>query len=252
QLSSFQHKQDSYFGLTTYNAKQNNFYSNLIYQSIIGTTAHKFRTGISFVYDNYKEDFRNTGYTREEAVPGAFFEYTYDPTDKFSVIAGLRVDHNSLYGFLVTPRLHLRYEPKKGTVIRVSGGRGQRTANIFAENLGALISSRQVNILANGTGKAYGLNPEIAWNEGISLDQKFKLFSRPASIAVDFFRSDFQNQVVVDMDKTARDINFYDLSGKSYSNSFQIEVNHEVLNKLDLRLAYRLFDVKTTYHGALL
>jgi outer membrane receptor for ferrienterochelin and colicins len=185
-------------------------------------------------------------------VPGAFFEYTYDPTDKFSAIAGLRVDNNSLYGFFVTPRLHLRYEPIKGTVIRVSGGRGERTANIFAENFGALISSRQVNILTSGAGKAYGLNPEIAWNEGISLDQKFKLFSRTGSVAVDFFRTDFQNQVVVDMDKTAREINFYDLTGKSYSNSFQLEINHEVLNKLDLRLAYRLFDVKTTYHGELL
>jgi outer membrane receptor for ferrienterochelin and colicins len=252
QLSSFQHEQDSYFGLTTYDAKQNNFYSNLIYQSIIGSTIHKFRTGISFVYDNYKEDFRNTNYDRKEAVPGAFFEYTYDPSEKFSAIGGLRIDHNSLYGFLVTPRLHLRYEPIKGTVIRASGGRGERTANIFAENIGALISSRQVNIVANGTGKAYGLNPEIAWNEGISLDQKFKLFSRTGSVAVDFFRTDFQNQVVVDMDKTAREINFYDLTGKSYSNSFQLEINHEVLNKLDLRLAYRLFDVKTTYHGELL
>jgi len=252
QLSSFQHQQDSYFGLTTYNATQNNFYSNLIYQSIIGTTIHKFRTGISFVYDSYEEDFRNANYDRREAVPGAFFEYTYDPSDKFSAIAGLRVDHNSLYGLFVTPRLHVRYEPIKGTVIRVSGGRGERTANIFAENLGALINSRQVNILSAGTARAYGLNPEIAWNEGISLDQKFKLFSRPGSVAVDFFRTDFQNQVVVDMDKTAREINFYDLAGQSYSNSFQLEINQEVFNKLDLRLAYRLFDVRTTYHGELL
>jgi outer membrane receptor for ferrienterochelin and colicin len=252
QLSSFQHTQDSYFGLTTYNARQNNFYSNLIYQSIIGTTMHKFRTGLSFVYDNYKEDLRNTNYDRKEAVPGAFFEYTYDPSDKFSAIVGLRIDHNSLYGTFVTPRLHLRYEPIKGTTIRISGGRGERTANIFAENLGVLISSRQINILGTGPGKAYGLNPEIAWNEGISFDQKFKLFNRQGSVGVDFFRTDFQNQVVVDVDKSAREVNFYDLSGQSYSNSFQFEINHEVLRKLDLRLAYRLFDVKTTYHGELL
>lgn len=252
QLSSFQHQQDSYFGLTTYNARQNNFYSNLIYQSIIGTTTHKFRTGLSFVYDNYKEDLRNINYDRKEAVPGAFFEYTYDPSAKFSAIAGLRIDHNSLYGFFVTPRLHLRYEPIKGTTIRISGGRGERTANIFAENLGVLISSRQINILGTGSGKAYGLNPEIAWNEGISFDQKFKLFNRQGSLGIDFFRTDFQNQVVVDVDKTAREVNFYDLIGQSYSNSFQFEVNHEVLHKLDLRLAYRLFDVKTTYHGELL
>jgi len=252
QLSSFQHKQDSYFGLTTYDANQNNFYSNLIYQSIIGTTVHKFRTGISFVYDNYKEDFRSINYDRIESVPGAFFEYTYDPSAKFSGIGGLRVDHNSLYGFFVTPRLHLRYEPINGTVIRVNGGRGQRTANIFAENFGTLISSRQVNIAGQVPGKAYGLDPEVAWNEGIGLDQKFKLFNRPGSVAIDFFRTDFQNQVVVDIDKSAREVNFYDLVGQSYSNSFQFEINHEILPKLDLRLAYRLYDVKTTYHGELL
>lgn len=252
QLSSFQHQQDSYFGFTTYNAKQDNFYSNLIYQSIIGSTANKFRTGISFVYDGYKEIFRDIPYNRNEMVPGAFFEYTYSHSDKFSAVAGLRVDHNSLFGFFVTPRLHVRYEPVKGTTVRISGGRGERTANIFAENLGVLISSRQVNILNASTGKAYGLNPEIAWNEGINIDQKFKLFGRAGNIALDFFRTDFENQVVVDVDKTARAVNFYNLEGKSYSNSFQVELNHEIVTKLDLRLAYRLFDVKTTYHGDLL
>lgn len=252
QLSSFQHEQDAYFGMTTYNAKQNNFYSNFIYQSIIGTTAHKFRTGASFVYDDYKENYSNASYYRKEIVPGAFFEYTFTPSDKFAAVAGLRIDHNNLFGTFVTPRLNLRFEPVKGTVIRVSGGRGERTANIFAENLGVLISSRQVIIHAANSSKAYGLNPEIAWNEGITLDQKFQLFNRQGSIELDFFRTDFQNQVVVDIDKSAREVNFYDLVGKSYSNSFQLGINHEILPKLDLRLAYRLFDVRTTYHYELL
>src|SRR4029077_17572563 len=57
QLSAFDNKQDSYFGMTTYNGHQQNFYSNLIYQSIINTTIHKFRTGLSFVYDKYNEQF---------------------------------------------------------------------------------------------------------------------------------------------------------------------------------------------------
>lgn len=252
QLSSFQHQQNSYFGLTVYNARQNNFYSNFIYQSIIGTTANKFRTGISFVYDQYHEDFRNVIYNRNEVVPGAFLEYTYTHSEKLNAVAGLRIDHNNLFGFFVTPRLHVRYEPVKGTTFRISGGKGERTANIFAENLGVLISSRQVNIVGALPGKAYGLNPEIAWNEGINVDQKFKLFKRAGTIAVDVFRTDFQNQVVVDVDRSAREVNFYNLAGKSYSNSFQFEVDYEILTKLDLRLAYRLFDVKTTYHGVLL
>ena len=250
QLSAFDHKQDSYFGMTTYNGHQQNFYSNLIYQSIIKTTAHKFRTGISFLYDKYDENFKTNNYKRTEIVPGAFFEYTYTASDKFSAVAGLREDHNSIYGWFTTPRLNVRYAPTKLITIRASVGRGQRTANIFAENNSVFASSRQVNIIASGNG-AYGLQPEVAWNKGVSLDQKLKLFTRDAMLSFDFFRNDFKNQVVVDLENPGQ-INFYNLTGKSYSNSFQSEFSFEPIQKLNVRLAYRLFDVKTTYGNSLL
>jgi copper chaperone CopZ len=130
QLSAFDHQQDSYFGITAYDAKQNNFYANLIYQSIIGTSAHKFRTGLSFVSDKYNEDFKSINFKRTETVPGAFFEYTFTPVERFNIVAGLRADHNSLFGWFATPRLHVRYEPVKGTTIRLSAGvvREQRTS----------------------------------------------------------------------------------------------------------------------------
>lgn len=251
QVSAISHDQDSYFGLTRYDARQKNFYSNLIYQSIINNTAHKFRTGLSFLYDNYDEQYKTDRYQRTEIVPGAFFEYTYSYLEKLSVVAGIRGDHNNLFGFFVTPRLHIRYEPVTGTTIRLSAGRGQRTANIFAENTSVLVSSRQVNILSGQMGKAYGLEPEVAWNSGISVDQKFKLFQRDGLLSLDFFRTDFTNQVVTDLEDP-RQVKFYNLQGKSYSNSFQAEVNVEPVRKLDVRVAYRYFDVKTTYSGQLL
>ena len=251
QLSAFDHQQNSYFGLTNYDAHQQNFYSNLIYQSIIHTTTHKFRTGLSFVYDKYNEDFKADNYKRTEIVPGAFFEYTYTPSEKFDVVAGIREDHNSLYGWFTTPRLNVRYEPIKGTVIRASVGRGQRTANIFAENNGVFVSSRAVEIMRSDVNGAYGLKPEIAWNKGISVDQKFKLFHRAANLGIDFFRNDFVNQVVVDVENPGT-IKFYNLQGKSYSNSLQAEVSFMPVQRLDVRLAYRLFDVKTTYGDQLL
>jgi outer membrane receptor for ferrienterochelin and colicin len=252
QVSSYHHDQQSYFGLNPYNATQSNFYSNFIYQSIIGNTNHKFRTGFSFVADQYDELFIATKYNRNETVTGTFFEYTYSYEKKLDLILGIRGDQNNLYGFFVTPRIHIRYQPAEKTVIRLAAGRGQRTANIIAENSGVLVSSRQLNILSSTSGKAYGLEPEVAWNEGISIDQRFRLFNRNGSLGLDFFRTDFQNQVVVDLDNSAREINFYNLSGKSFSNSFQAEVNYELLKKLELKLAYRLFDVKTTYHDQLL
>ena len=107
---------------------------NLLYQSIIHTTEHKFRTSASFVYDKYNEDFKGKNYYRSEVVSGAFLEYTFTPSAKFDAVVGVREDYNSMYGWFTTPRLNIRYQPLKNTVISVSAGRGQRTANIFAEN----------------------------------------------------------------------------------------------------------------------
>ena len=251
QIDAMDHQQKSVFGNTNYNANQQGFYSNLIYQSIINSTTHKFRTGLSFQYDKYNENLNTTNYNRKEMVPGAFFEYTFTPNDKWSAVAGVRVDDNNLYGSFVTPRLNIRYEPFKGTTFRLSAGRGQRTANIIAENNSVLASARQLMITPSVNGAAYGLQPEIAWNKGISLDQKLSLFGNPATLGLDFFRNDFVNQVVVDLEN-ARMVHFYNLNGKSFSNSFQAELNINPINKLDLKLAYRYFDVEQTYGGQLL
>jgi outer membrane receptor for ferrienterochelin and colicin len=251
QFSAVDFQQASYFGLTNYNAKQQSFYSNLIYQSIINSTIHKFRTGLSFQYDKYKEDYKLDSYARKEIVTGTFFEYTYTPNDKWSMVAGIRGDNNNIYGTFITPRLNIRYEPITGTVFRLSAGKGQRTANIFSENNSLFVSQRIINITSNNTQEAYGLNQEISWNKGISIDQKLNLWGNPATIALDYFRNDFVNQVIVDLE-SPKQINIYNLNGKSYSNSFQAEFNMTPLKKLDFKMAYRYFDVKQTYKGRLL
>jgi outer membrane receptor for ferrienterochelin and colicin len=251
QFNASDYQQASYFGTTNYNAKQQSFYTNLIYQSIINSTIHKFRTGFSFQYDKYNEDYNLKSYARKEIVPGTFFEYTYTPNDKWSMVAGIRGDNNNLYGSFITPRLNIRHEPITGTVFRFSVGKGQRTANIFAENNSLFVSQRSLMIMGQNKNGAYSLHPEISWNKGISLDQKFNLFNNPATLSLDYFRNDFVNQVVVDLE-SAKKIHIYNLAGKSYSNSFQAEINMTPVTKLDLRIAYRYFDVKQTYSGSLL
>ncbi|HWK99611.1 MAG TPA: TonB-dependent receptor, partial [Parapedobacter sp.] len=252
QLSGTSYNQTSYFGVRTYDAQQQNAYANLIYQDVIGTVVHKYRTGLSMQYDRYDERYMADRFARTEMVPGAFFEYTYSPSDKFDAVAGIRGDHNSLYGWFATPRVHLRYQPIVGTTFRVSGGRGQRTANIFAENTAALASARIVRIsTTNTTENAYGLQPEVAWNTGVSFDQSFRLFNREASFSTEFFRNDFSNQVVVDYENP-RELNFYNLDGRSYSNSAQTELRFMPFPHFETRMAYRFFDVKTMYGDELL
>lgn len=241
------HKQDSYFGLNLYDIEHNSFYSNLVYNSIISDSRHKIKTGVSFTYDHYNE-LVNTGmFERTENSVGGFFEYAYDNLDKLTLTAGIRVDQHNRLGFFVTPRLHLRYTPWEKSALRASVGRGKRSANIFAENQNMFSSSRQINILNSG-GEIYGLDPEIAWNYGVSYLQGFNLFGRSADITFDFYRTDFQNQVVVDWENPF-EINFYNLDGESYANSFQFEFNFNAFEGFDLRTAYKYYDVKTDYNS---
>ncbi len=243
---------DSYYGVNQYKGKQQTLYGNFIYQSIIGTTDHKFRTGLSFTNEQYDESFNRAHFTRNETVPGAFFEYTYTAPEKFSAIAGLRVDYHNLYGAITTPRVNLKYDFTNKTNLRFSAGSGFRVANIFAENAGVFVSARQYQILNPSNKHGYGLDPEKAWNFGLNFVHNFKINNRSGAISLDAYHTNFKNQVVVDLDASPQKIDFYNLNGRSYSNSIQAELNYELLRKLDVRMAYRWLDVQTTYHGSLM
>ncbi len=247
QTAFSHHDQDSYFGLNLYDIQHNSFYSNVVYNSIISDSRHKVKTGLSFTYDHYDELVNASTYERTENSVGGFFEYSYDNLDKLSMTAGVRVDQHNRLGFFVTPRLHVRYTLWEKSALRFSVGRGKRSANIFAENQNMFSSSRQINILNSG-GKIYGLDPEVAWNYGVSYLQGFNLFGRKADVTFDFYRTDFQNQVVVDWENPY-EINFYNLEGDSYANSFQFEFNYNPFEHFDIRTAYKYYDVKTDYNS---
>jgi outer membrane receptor for ferrienterochelin and colicins len=266
QLSGLLHDHESYYGFNIHDADERSVYSNLIYQSIIGNTLHKFKAGLSFLYDDFDENLHvengiefdgiRTGgsmsFNRTEVVPGAFIEYAYTSLEKLSLIAGVRVDQHNLFGTIFTPRLHVKYDLTPTTSLRASAGKGTRVANILSENTGVLASSRSVVFSNLQSNKAYGFKPDVAWNYGLNLSQDFTLDYRSGSFAIDYFYTDFANQVVVDLDNTAREARFFGLTGKSYSHSVQFQIDYELIRRFDLRLAYRLLNVKTDYTEGLL
>jgi outer membrane cobalamin receptor len=237
-LNASIHDSKSYFGLNNYDGTQKTLYGNLIYQSIIGNTNHSYKTGISYMLDNYDELYKDIRLKRNESVPGAFFEYTYNHLDKFVMVAGGRVDFHNLYGTQWTPRLHLKYNLTDQTTLRASAGRGFRVSNPLAEYYGNLVSSRNVVFRE-------AIRPEVSWNYGASVTQEFKIGEMSGNFIMDFYRTDFENQLVADMEDP-RYIRFYNLEGKAYANSFQAEANLTPIKRLELKLAYRLFDVKQT------
>ena len=95
------------------------------------------------------------------------------------------------------------------------------------------------------------LLPEVAWNYGATFTNKFKLFNREGSLNMDFFRTDFQNQVVVDLEDVDK-VQFYNLNGLSYSNSLQADLLVEPIERFNVKLAYKYYDVMSTFSGILL
>jgi len=247
QTSFSAYDQTSLYGLNKYEAKQNSGYLNFIYQNIVGTTDHTYFMGASVLYDDYKEKVNGLNYDRVEVTPGVYAEYTYSGKPRFKSVMGLRADYSNIFGFFVTPRLHLKYDLTEKTIARLAVGRGQRTANIFSENQALFATSR--SIVVNGdpnSNKPYGLDAEVAWNFGFNLTQDFKLWKREGVISLDLYRTQFQNQIVVDWENPD-EIAFYNLKGESYSNSFQLQLDYEVIENFDLRMAYRFYDIQTTY-----
>ena len=253
QLSFLKHKQNNYYGLNNYKGEQQTFYANYIFQGILGNSDHKFRTGASYMWDSISETYKGYKFKRAESVPGVFYEYTYTYMTKFNVVAGLRADYHNYYGLFFTPRLHMRYAfNDEKSVVRVSGGRALRTANILAENSAFMATSRDLILTPSNFSMPYGLNPEVAWNYGINYLQKFRLNYRDAQFVLDVYRTDFKDQVVVDIDKDPQQVLFYNLKGRSFSNTLQTEFSWEVRKRLDMRIAYRYIDTRTQYSDALL
>ncbi|NIJ55767.1 TonB-dependent receptor [Dyadobacter arcticus] len=237
------HDSKSYFGLNNYDGRQKTLYGNLIYQSIIGNTNHTYKTGLSYLLDNYNEQYKDIRLARNESVPGAFFEYTYNNLDKFVMVAGGRVDFHNIYGTQWTPRLHLKYKLTEQTTLRASAGKGFRVSNPLAEYYGNLVSSRNVVFRES-------IRPEVSWNFGTSVIQEFNIGEMKGNVIADFYRTNFENQLVADLEDP-RYIKFYNLAGKAYANSFQIETNITPIRRFELKLAYRLFDVKQTLRNNL-
>jgi len=240
------HQMDSYFGLTKYNASQKSFYGNLIYQTILGTSEHKVSTGLSYMFDGYDEKlnmvFLDTTFITNESVPGVFFQYTYDHAKIWSLIAGVRADYHSIYGVFFTPRLHFKYNISENSNLRLSAGKGYRTPHVIAENIGLLASSRFWIFSEK-------LNAEGAFNYGISYTQDFRISDeKKITISLDAFRTEFVNQVIIDLESDMQKVILTNLHGKSYSNSIQANLEIKVIKRLDITLAGRYNDVWQTFN----
>ncbi|MFA4047229.1 TonB-dependent receptor [Prevotella sp. PCHR] len=251
--SGTMHAMDAAYGNKWYDINEKNVYASLIFETN-PTKAHNISAGLSFNHDYLKNTLYmyniETGglsfmrLREKENVPGMYAQYTYNLHHRFTAMAGIRLDHSNVYGTFVTPRFHLKYAPADIVSIRLSAGKGYRTPHILAENNYLLASGRKL--------VAEPLRQEEAWNYGASTALNIPLFGETLKLNMEYYYTRFKEQAVIDYDSDPFEIRIYNLDGKSYSHTFQIDATYELFRGMTLTAAYRLSDVKTTIGGRLM
>lgn len=243
------HDRVAQFGERNYFGEQYGFYFNSIFQDIIGHTNHRFKTGLSLQADDISEVYLSSPISsiayisaRTEIVPGAYFEYTYNPNPRLTMVAGIRGDYNSFFeqAFL-SPRANVKYSINENSTLRIGGGRGQRTANPIIEHIHAMATGRFLNF--DGISN---ITPEVAWNSGLGWTQKFSILEKEFELNLDGFYTYFENQLVVDSDFDPSTIYFLYRS-QSRSLSLFSQLDFELIKNLEMRLAYKFLNSEENY-----
>ena len=248
QLSYSSHDQNSVYGFRNYDINQDSFFSNIVYNSIITNTQNKIKFGLNFTSDAYDEILNRRDISRKDNSFGGFFEYSFDNFNNLNLVAGLRYDNHNNMGSFFTPRFHIRYTPLDRFTVKASYGQGRKIANIFAENQQIFYSNRSIEIIESEPGNStYGLNPEKATNYGLSLDKGFNLFGGQGNFIIDYFKTDFDEKVIIDFEYPGI-VQIYNATDKkSYYQSFQAEIIYS-LNRFNMTTAYKNYDVQISYN----
>ena len=246
------HNQQNHYGLREWNAAQTNAYLNAIFATNF-TEEHKLSAGLSVNYDRYTETLQSTGHlsqsadlSHDEVTPGVFAEYSYMLDERLSLLAGVRADWSSRYGFFFTPRMNIRYSPWEWWTIRASAGMGYRSPNMIADNAFVLPSSRTI-VLPDEK-----LRQEKALNTGISTTFYIPIAQRELQLTAEYYYTHFFEALIADLDTDPHAVILQNLNGgRSFAHSAQIEATMEVLRGWTLTAAFRYTDVRQTIGGSL-
>ena len=251
------HNLQNQYGLRDWHAAQTNAYINAIWQGNFEGVGevdndHRLSAGLSVNFDKYDETLvlPVTGnpspvthnLDRYEVTPGLFAEYNFKYDEMLSLVAGVRADYSTRYGFFFTPRMNIRYTPFEWWTLRGSVGMGYRSPNAIADNAFVLPSSRTLNLTSD-------IQQERAVNAGLSTTFYIPMGSKELQLSAEYYYTHFLNSLIVDLDQDPHAVHIYnqsDINGKSFAHCTQVEASMEVLRGWTWTLAFRYTDVKQT------
>ena len=215
------HDQDSFYGTTSYAARQNIGFANLIWDRSLGKH-HEALVGATARYQTYDDNTPATQNTERRLIPGLFAQDEWRAADGLALLGGARIDHHEDHGLIFSPRAAIKWEPFHDNTIRLNAGTGFRVVNLFTEDHAALTGARDVVI-------AGALRPERSASLTLNVNQILVFGPNPLMIDVDLFHTRFSNKIVPDYDLEPGKIVYANIDGYAVSRGVSVSLNQNVL-----------------------
>ena len=246
QFSANGHSQDSYYGETSYDAKQLVGFGQLVYNKKIGKT-HDLLLGAAYRYTYYDDNTFATlgenGIDNSPSIihlPGIFVQDEIQINDRKKLLLGVRWDNNSIHGNIFSPRVNFKWNSKdKSDILRLSAGNGFRVANVFTEDHAALTGARTIEFDGE-------LKPETSWNVNVNYVKKINTENSLITIDASSFYTYFNNRILPDYESNSNKIIYANLEGFSVSKGVSLNSNMSFTNGLSINTGATLMEVSVT------
>ena len=234
------HFQDSYYGVVKYLAKQHTAFAQLVWDKDLGKLNLLAGVPVRFTYydDNTPGTADTLLHNRPSTtfLPGVFLQSEFKPHERFTVLAGIRYDYNSIHGSIVTPRLAFKYSPNSNHTLRLGGGSGYRVVNLFTEDHAALTGAREVVIASQ-------LKPEKSWNGNLNYTGFFSHKKGYVSVDANVFYTYFTNKIIGDFLTDAQKIIYDNIQGHAISRGLNANLDFTFTNGFKLITGVTYMDV---------
>lgn len=234
QFSANGHNQNSVYGNTPYMANQKITFGQLTWFKTLGK--HDLLSGLAYRHTYYDDNTPATASAVNEHanqpsytnLPGVFIQDEISLNDHNKLLLGMRYDHHSLHGSILTPRINYKWNSKnKNNELRLGFGNGYRVANVFTEDHAALTGAREVVFIS-------GLEPETSWNGNLNFVKKFSAGYTLIGLDATAFYTYFNNKIIANYDSDPNKIIYDNLSGHAVSQG--ISLNMDIVFPMGLKI----------------
>ncbi|HCF63721.1 MAG TPA: TonB-dependent receptor [Chitinophagaceae bacterium] len=228
------HRQNSFYGTTSFNATQSTSFTQLTWSG--GNKRHQWLAGSALRFQYYKDNTpveADANFRRTVRLPGAFIQHEFQFHPKHTLLTGWRFDYHSVHRGIFTPRLAYKWKPHAMHLIRFNAGTGYRVVNLFTEDHAALTGARKV-VIENA------LKPERSLNVNLNYMKQFLLWGGHGSFDITGWVTRFFNRITADYDSDPNLILYNNLSRHTTGKGVTLNAEYSSPRQLRINLGVTL------------